>query len=76
MAGGRSLRVRLLLVVGGLILAVATRYKKDLGIGTMVATMLPYTIFFIIGWTLLFYLWVFALGLPVGPGSPTLYPAG
>ena len=62
----------------GLILAVATRYKRDLGIGTMVATMLPYTIFFLIGWTALFYLWVFALGLPVGPGAPTLYtpPAG
>ncbi|MEO0629181.1 MAG: AbgT family transporter, partial [Planctomycetota bacterium] len=27
----------------GLILAVATRYKRDLGIGTMLATMLPYS---------------------------------
>ncbi len=60
----------------GLILAVATKYKRDLGIGTMVATMLPYTIGFLIGWTILFYLWVFVLGLPVGPGAPTLYPAG
>ena len=59
----------------GLILAVATRYKKDLGIGTMVATMLPYSIAFLIGWIALFYLWVFVLGLPVGPGAPTLYPA-
>ena len=58
----------------GLILAVATRYKKDLGIGTMVATMLPYSITFLIGWIALFYLWVFILGLPVGPGAPTLYP--
>lgn len=61
----------------GLILAVATRYKKDLGIGTMVATMLPYTIAFLLLWSAFFYLWVFGLGLPVGPGSPTLYtPAG
>jgi aminobenzoyl-glutamate transport protein len=52
----------------GLILAMATRYKRDLGIGTMIATMLPYSICFLIGWTLLFYLWTFALGLPVGPG--------
>ena len=59
----------------GLILAVATRYKKDLGIGTMVATMLPYSICFLVGWVILFYLWVFGLGLPVGPGAPTLYPA-
>ncbi|MDN3652175.1 AbgT family transporter [Thalassotalea ponticola] len=59
----------------GLILAVAVRYKKDLGIGTLIATMLPYTIFFIIGWSTLFYLWVFLFGMPVGPGAPTLYPA-
>lgn len=57
----------------GLILAMATRYKKDLGIGTMIATMLPYCIAMIICWTAFFYLWVFALGLPVGPGSPTTY---
>jgi len=61
----------------GLILAVATRYKRDLGIGTMISTMLPYSICFLIGWMILFYIWVFGLGLPVGPGSPTLYtPAG
>lgn len=60
----------------GLILAMATRYKKDLGVGTMVATMLPYSIAFLIGWIILFYVWVFGLGLPVGPGAPTLYPPG
>ncbi|MAO24493.1 MAG: aminobenzoyl-glutamate transporter [Phycisphaerae bacterium] len=57
----------------GLILAVATRYKKDLGIGTMIATMLPYCIAMIICWIAFFYLWVFLLGWPVGPGSPTTY---
>ncbi len=57
----------------GLILAVAARYKKDIGIGTMIATMLPYCIAMIICWIAFFYLWVFALGLPVGPGSPTTY---
>ena len=60
----------------GLILAVATKYKRDLGIGTMIATMLPYSIAFLLGWTLLFYLWVFLLGLPVGPGAPTHYTPG
>ncbi|MEM1330110.1 MAG: AbgT family transporter [Planctomycetota bacterium] len=59
----------------GLILAVATRYQRNLGIGTMVATMLPYSIALLIGWTLLFYLWVFVLGLPVGPDAPTTYEA-
>lgn len=57
----------------GLILAVASKYKKDMGIGTLVATMLPYSIAFFIGWVALFYIWVFAFGLPVGPGSPTYY---
>ncbi|GAC30528.1 AbgT family transporter [Brumicola pallidula] len=57
----------------GLILAIGVRYKKDLGIGTLIATMLPYTLVFMVGWTLLFYLWVFAFGLPVGPGAPTYY---
>lgn len=60
----------------GLILAVAARYKKDLGIGTLIATMLPYTMVFFVGWVALFYLWVFVLGLPVGPGSPTYYQFG
>ncbi len=57
----------------GLILAVATKYKKDMGIGTLVATMLPYSMFFFVGWVCLFYIWVFALGLPVGPNSPIYY---
>jgi aminobenzoyl-glutamate transport protein len=57
----------------GLILAVATKYKKDMGIGTLVATMLPYSIVFLIGWIVLFYVWVFGFGLPVGPGSPIYY---
>ncbi|MGS0681695.1 AbgT family transporter [Shewanella sp. 125m-7] len=57
----------------GLILAVASQYKKNLGIGTLVATMLPYSIVFFIGWTCFFFLWVFVFGLPVGPGAATYY---
>jgi aminobenzoyl-glutamate transport protein len=60
----------------GLILAFATRFDRKLGIGTMISVMLPYTIFFIIGWIALFYLWVFGLGLPVGPAAPTYYNPG
>lgn len=59
----------------GLILAFAMRYDKKLGIGTLVATMIPYSICFLIAWVILFYVWVFLLGLPVGPGAPTYYPA-
>jgi len=58
----------------GLILAWATRYKKDLGVGTMIAMMLPYSIFFILTWSIFFFVWAFGFDLPVGPGSPTFYP--
>ena len=57
----------------GLILAMAARYKKDIGMGTLIATMLPYSIFLMVGWTILFYVWVFLLELPVGPGAATYY---
>jgi aminobenzoyl-glutamate transport protein len=57
----------------GLILAFANRYDKDIGIGTIISIMLPYTVTFLIGWILLFYLWVFGLGFPVGPEAPTYY---
>ena len=59
----------------GLIMAVAIRYKKNTGVGTLMAMMLPYSIAFLIGWVILFCVWVFVFGLPVGPGSETFYPA-
>ena len=57
----------------GLILAFATRYVRNLGIGTLIATMLPYSIALAVGWIGWFYIYVFGLGLPVGPGAPTYY---
>jgi aminobenzoyl-glutamate transport protein len=57
----------------GLILAFANRYDRNLGIGTVISMMIPYSVLFFVGWMALFYLWVFGLGLPVGPGSPTYY---
>lgn len=57
----------------GLILAIATRYQKNLGMGTLIAMMLPYSMVFFLVWTVLFYVWVFVLGMPVGPGSATYY---
>ncbi len=57
----------------GLILAFAMRYDKKLGIGTLISTMIPYSIAYLLGWIILFYIWVFALGLPVGPGTSTYY---
>jgi aminobenzoyl-glutamate transport protein len=60
----------------GLILAFANKYDKDLGIGTIIAMMLPYSIFFLLGWIILFYLTVFGLGMPVGPGEEIYYIIG
>jgi aminobenzoyl-glutamate transport protein len=52
-----------------LIVAFFERYDKQAGIGTVIATMLPYTFAFMIGWMIMLTLWL-ALGLPVGPGAP------
>jgi len=57
----------------GLILAIAARYQKNLGMGTLIAMMLPYSMIFFVAWTALFYIWVFLLGMPVGPGAETYY---
>src|SRR5690625_4698635 len=57
----------------GLILAFATRYVKDIGIGTIISTMLPYSMLFFVCWVILFYLWVFVFQFPVGPEAPTYY---
>lgn len=57
----------------GLILAFAYRFDKRVGVGTIISTMLPYSIFFLLGWAILFYTWVFLLGLPVGPSAPTYF---
>ena len=57
----------------GLILAFAAKYIRNIGIGTIISMMLPYSILFYICWLILFYLWVFVLELPVGPGAPTYY---
>ncbi|MDO5737007.1 MAG: AbgT family transporter [Propionibacteriaceae bacterium] len=48
---------------------VAQRYKRDAGIGTIVALMIPYAMWILITWTMLFVAW-FLLGIPWGPGSP------
>ena len=50
-----------------LIIAFFQRYEKRAGIGTLVATMLPYSAFFLVAWSLLFVAWML-LGLPFGPG--------
>jgi aminobenzoyl-glutamate transport protein len=51
-----------------LINAFMQRYQPSAGLGTLVATMLPYSATFLVGWTVFLVVWIL-LGLPVGPGA-------
>ncbi|NEQ75456.1 MAG: AbgT family transporter [Okeania sp. SIO2C9] len=51
-----------------IIVAFAQRYDKKTGMGTLIATMLPYSLAFLISWSALFILW-FIFGIPIGPGA-------
>ena len=51
------------------IITVMQRYRKDTGIGTVIALMLPYTAILAVAWIVLFILW-YVLGIPLGPGYP------
>jgi aminobenzoyl-glutamate transport protein len=54
------------------IVCIMQKYKKDTGIGTLVATMLPYTVSLIITWVIFLVIW-FLIGLPLGPGAGLTY---
>lgn len=56
-----------------LIVAFAQKYNEKYGIGTIIATMLPYTVAFTIFWIILLAIWML-LGLPTGPGAPLHLP--
>lgn len=52
-----------------LIVAFSEKYDKDSGIGTLMSTMVPYSIVFLIGWSILLMVWfIFKLPLGVGVG--------
>ena len=51
-----------------LIVAFFERYDTSSGIGTVIATMLPYTVVFMVCWSIMLVIWML-LGLPVGPGA-------
>jgi aminobenzoyl-glutamate transport protein len=44
-----------------------------MGIGTLISTMLPYSIYFLIGWTIILVVWML-FGIDLGPGSGIHYP--
>ncbi|WP_342527572.1 AbgT family transporter [Chryseomicrobium sp. FSL W7-1435] len=56
-----------------IVIAFAQKYDKKVGIGTLIATMLPYSIAFFVVWTLMLFIWM-ALGIDLGPGSGIYMP--
>ncbi|MCR1899317.1 AbgT family transporter [Irregularibacter muris] len=50
------------------IVVFAQKYDEDSGIGTLISTMLPYSLIFLVGWIFLLALW-YVLGFPIGPNA-------
>ncbi len=55
-----------------LIIVYYQKYDEKAGIGTLIATMLPYSIVFFIAWTMLLVVWIL-LGIPLGPEAGLYY---
>lgn len=55
-----------------LIIVYYEKYDKKAGIGTLISTMLPYSIAFFIIWVILLIIWV-TFGIDLGPGSGLYY---
>lgn len=52
----------------GVVVAFARVHDRNIGMGSIIAMMLPYSIGFLVCWSILLALWVM-LGLPLGPGA-------
>lgn len=50
-----------------MVVAFGQKYDKNLGIGTLISIMLPYSLSFLLAWSLLLIIW-FGFNLPLGPG--------
>jgi aminobenzoyl-glutamate transport protein len=55
-----------------IILVAMRKYVPKAGMGTLVSTMLPYSIGFLIIWTVMLLVWM-ATGQPLGPEGPLTY---
>ncbi len=58
-----------------LALTYLQRYYKPAGVGTLVSLALPYSIAMLVGWFVFFIIW-YALGIPLGPGTPMHFQQG
>ncbi|WP_437613871.1 AbgT family transporter [Sorangium sp. So ce834] len=62
-----------LMVYFPLVVVYCQKYVKGTGIGTLMALMLPYSVTFLVAWSL-FLLAYWQLGLPLGLDAPYVYP--
>jgi aminobenzoyl-glutamate transport protein len=58
-----------------IILVFMRRYIPKAGMGTLVSTMLPYSLVFAVVWTIMLLVWM-ATGSPLGPDGPLQYVPG
>jgi aminobenzoyl-glutamate transport protein len=58
-----------LMVYFPLILVFCQRWQKDFGVGSLTATMLPYSLGLLVSGLLLMVAWIL-LGIDLGPGAP------
>lgn len=56
-----------------LVVVFAQRYVRNTGIGTLVSLMLPYSVVFLVSWTILL-IGYWMLGIPLGLQAPYVYP--
>ncbi len=58
-----------------ILLAIARKYDKEAGLGTLIANMLPYSVFFLIFWIILLLVFI-VFNIPLGPGAAIRYILG
>ncbi|NKX93270.1 AbgT family transporter [Sanguibacter hominis ATCC BAA-789] len=51
-----------------LIVIFAERYRRKVGVGSIISLMLPYSVILLLAWTVLLVAW-YLLGIPLGPGG-------
>lgn len=51
-----------------IVLAFMNDYDEEAGVGTLLSSMIPYSLFMLVAWGILCIIW-FILGLPLGPGG-------
>jgi aminobenzoyl-glutamate transport protein len=51
-----------------LIVIFAERYRRKVGVGSVISLMLPYTVVLLVTWSALLVVW-YLLGIPLGPGA-------